>query len=186
MPETQDPTARAGLPPWAVVTPSRAAHVQRVVALLESWADRLSLDDHERGRWLQAAWLHDALRDADESLLRSLLPLSGDPLPFLHGPAAAVMADRHGVMDEDVLDAVRWHTTGNADWGIIGRALYAADFLEPGREFLRDERAQLAEQWPLDPNGVLRLIVTLRDSHQAARGRTVHPMSAKFTAAVLG
>lgn len=186
MPETHDQTARDGLPPWAVVTPIRAAHIERVASLLAHWADRQGVTERERRRWLQAAWLHDALRDADETLLRTLIPDSTDPLPLLHGPAAALMAERHGVNDHEVLEAVRWHTIGNADWGIIGRALYAADFLEPGRDFLREERARLREQWPLDPNGVLRRIVSLRDSHQASRGRTTHPMSAQFTASVLG
>ena len=43
------------LPPWAVVKPDRLAHIQRVVALVETWADALDLDAAEKKRWSSAA-----------------------------------------------------------------------------------------------------------------------------------
>src|SRR5947209_15928557 len=52
------------LPPWAVVTSERRAHVERVAALLSTWATAMHASAGERARWLKAAWLHDALRDA--------------------------------------------------------------------------------------------------------------------------
>ena len=36
------------LPPWAVVTPERRAHVERVAALLASWATVMHVPDAER------------------------------------------------------------------------------------------------------------------------------------------
>lgn len=177
--------AQGGLPPWAVVSPRRAEHVARVVALLDQWASAADIGSTERQRWLRAGWLHDALRDASEDTLRQLLPDNFDPLPLLHGPAAAVRAIVEGEIDEEVLDAVRWHTVGNAGWGPTGRALYAADFLEPGRPFAREERALLAAAYPTDPAGVLVQVVTLRSKHQEARGRIEHPMSAVFRDSIL-
>jgi HD superfamily phosphohydrolase YqeK len=38
-----------------------------------------------------------------------------------------------GIADEDVLDAIRFHTTGRRDWSAVGCALYLADFAEPLR-----------------------------------------------------
>src|SRR5260370_33582955 len=52
------------LPPWAVVPPDRRAHIDRVAALLSAWAMPMGVTDIERARWLKAAWLHDARRDA--------------------------------------------------------------------------------------------------------------------------
>ena len=105
------------LPAWATVTPERRAHIERVVALLDRWADAMRIAAGERERWRRAGWLHDALRDA---------PL-GDP--FAHGPAAADRAAAEGERDRGVLDAVRHHTIGSADWDDVGRMLYLADFL---------------------------------------------------------
>ncbi len=53
---------------------------------------------------------------------------------LLHGPVAAEEI-RHelGVHDEDVIDAIRWHTTGRADWCRVGQVLFYGDFSEPRR-----------------------------------------------------
>ena len=138
------------LPHWAVVTPARRAHIERVAALLSQWADALHVADAERARWLKAAWLHDALRDA--------------PLPdeLAHGPVAADRALREGETDRGVLDAVRYHTIGYAGWDDVGRMLYMADFLDPGREFDREGRAALAARVPAERQNVLREIAARR------------------------
>ena len=135
--------ARGELPEWAVATPRRREHIARVAELLREWSAALGLSEAERIRWTAAGWLHDALRDASESLLR---PIVGDafadfPPPLLHGPAAA--ARLAGEADEAILTAVRYHTTGHPALDRMGRALYLADFLEPGRDFSVEWRASL-------------------------------------------
>jgi len=53
---------------------------------------------------------------------------------LLHGPVAAEECRRElGLLDEEVIDAIRWHTTGRADFGRVGQALFYADFSEPRR-----------------------------------------------------
>jgi HD superfamily phosphohydrolase YqeK len=140
------------LPPWAQVSPQRRAHIERVVALLDEWATAMDVPARERERWLRAGWLHDALRDAP---LRDRLA---------HGPAAADRAAAEGERDRGVLDAVRHHTLGYAGWDDVGRMLYLADFLEPGREAsgARSDRAQLAARVPQDRDGVLREVARRR------------------------
>jgi len=140
------------LPPWAQVSPQRQAHIERVVVLLDEWAKAMDVPARERERWLRAGWLHDALRDAP---LRDRLA---------HGPAAADRAAAEGERDRGVLDAVRHHTLGYAGWDEVGRMLYLADFLEPGREAsgARSDRAELAARVPQDRDGVLREIARRR------------------------
>ena len=119
----------AALPPWAQVSAKRRAHIERVAGLIAEWADAMGVAATERGRWLKAAYLHDALRDA---------PLADQ---LAHGPAAADRAAREGETDQGVLDAVRYHTVGYAGWDDAGRMLYLADFLEPGRTVCRGRTA---------------------------------------------
>src|SRR2546425_8727269 len=88
------------LPSWAVATPERRGHIERVAALLDEWARAMGVSDAERARWVKAAWLHDALRDEQRS----------DELA--HGPRAAARAAHDGERDRGVLDAVRYHTVG--------------------------------------------------------------------------
>ena len=138
------------LPAWAQVSPARRAHIERVVAQLRSWADAMHVDPQERDRWIRAGWLHDALRDA---------PL-GDPLA--HGPAAADRAAADGERDRGVLDAVRHHTVGSPAWDDVGRMLYLADFLEPGRDRIAADRAELAQRVPVERDVVLREVARRR------------------------
>ncbi|MGE0552412.1 MAG: HD domain-containing protein [Gemmatimonadales bacterium] len=176
-----DSVAReGGLPGWAVVGRKRLAHVERVVALVASWAEAMGVDAEERGRWLQAAWLHDALRDADlETLRRDAGPLDG-PEAFWHGPAAAARAEREGVGDRGVLDAVRYHSTGWAAWDRVGRVLYCADFLEPGRSFDSEARAELARRFPGEPAAVLLEVARRRLLHTIRSGWPIPQPTSHF------
>ena len=118
------------LPSWAVVTPARRAHIERVAALIDEWATVLEVSPVERARWLRAAWLHDALRDA---------PSAGE---LEHGPRCAERLVLEGERDQGVLDAVRFHSVGYAGWDDVGRMLYLADHLEPGRSHDREARGK--------------------------------------------
>ena len=140
------------LPEWAQVSPGRRAHIGRVVDLLDSWADAMGVSPKERARWARAGWLHDALRDAS---LAS---------PTAHGPAAADRAAADGERDRGVLDAVRYHTIGYSGWDDVGRMLYLADFLEPGRGQTPDlaDRADLVQRVPPERDAVLRDVARRR------------------------
>lgn len=151
------------LPVWACVTPKRRAHIERVTALLDDWAMQLGLGANEARAWHDAGRLHDALRDAPEDVLRAL---AGDPpgyaVEMLHGPAAAERLITDGETRIDLLEAIRHHTVGSSEWGRLGRALYMADYLEPGRKFSRGDRAYLAAQVPHDFDATFRQVVRAR------------------------
>ena len=151
-----------GLPSWAVVVPERRAHVERVAELVERWADAWRTPAAERERWLRAAYLHDALRDAPVEVLRELSQFAWTTAELLHGPAAAELARRHGETDRGVLDAIRYHTVGSAGWDRVGKVLYLADYLEPGRPFDVAQRAALAERVIGDFGGALRAVAGAR------------------------
>ena len=51
---------------------------------------------------------------------------------------------------------------GCAEWDRTGRALYMADFLEPGRTFMQADRAFLAAQVPVAFDAVFRQVVRMR------------------------
>ena len=163
------------LPTWAKVGEKRRAHIARVTALLESWAPALAADEAEARAMRDVGLLHDALRDAPEAELRALTGDEGSPAEILHGPAAAVMLEREGERRGEVLDAVRWHTIGAATWGRVGRALYMADFLEPGRKFLVTDRAFLAEHATYDFDGVFRQVLRMRLEWSLREGHELFP-----------
>lgn len=163
--ETVMPHASLGtgtFPAWGVANEKRRAHVGRVVALLNDWSQKMSLRADEAAAWRDAGWWHDALRDADERTLRAMTGEMHAPVGLLHGPAAALRLEAHGEPRLDVLEAVRWHTVGNAAWTRTGKALYMADFLEPGRTFMQADRAFLARLVPTAFDEVFRSVVRMR------------------------
>lgn len=167
--------AQGRLPDWAVAGADRRAHMERVATLLDSWATGLGLPEAERARWRAVGYLHDALRDEAPDELRDLVSkdFRALPGPVLHGPAAATRLRAVGVADEDLLAAIALHTIGGAELGKLGRALYAADFLEPGRSFLEEWRESLRARMPADLNAVVLELVRARIGHLLERGTPV-------------
>src|SRR5690242_4307381 len=163
------------LPSWAQASEKRRAHIQRVATLMEQWARQMAIPDGERRDWLDAARFHDALRDAPRDVLRHLAGDAPYEPEMLHGPAAAAKLAQEGEQRPAVLDAIRYHTVGSPEWGRTGRALYMADFLEPGRSFSREDRAFLSSQVPHDFDGVFRQVVRMRLVYALNEGHTLFP-----------
>ena len=185
-PERLHPTVvRAGsgqAPGWAVAGEERRAHMERVASLLRVWAEELELSRRDVIRWTALGWLHDALRDASPEELRPRVEVGLRDLPpeLLHGPAAAARLREEGVEDDDLLRAVRYHTLGHPELDRMGRALYAADFLEPGRSLLPEWRAVLRARMPHELDPVVREIVDVRVEHLLARQGSVRPETRAF------
>ncbi len=169
-------THRIILPPWACVSEKRRGHIERVTSLLDEWARALRLDAEEARGWHDAGRLHDALRDAPESQLRAL---AGDPPGYttemLHGPAAAARAAQDGESRQELLDAIRYHTVGSSSWGRLGKALYMADYLDPGRKFSRADRGYLASQVPQDFDATFRQVLRARLEWSLREGMRLFP-----------
>lgn len=169
-------TVTLQMPSWACVSEKRLAHIQRVTAMLDEWAQKLHLAAGEARAWHDVGRYHDALRDAPEEVLREL---AGDPpdyaVEMLHGPAAAERMRRDGERRTDVLDAIRFHTIGSAAWSRVGRALYMADYLDPGRKFSRADRAYLAAQAPHDFDATFRQVVRARLEWSLREGMRLYP-----------
>lgn len=167
--------ARGELPEWARASEKRRAHVARVAALMGEWAEALGLPEEERTRWLAAGWLHDVLREAPPEELRPVVPeaFRGLPGKLLHGPAAAERLAAEA--DPELLDAIRYHTLGSPRFGRLGRALYLADFLEPGRRYEPEWTASLRARMPAEMDAVMREVVRARVRHVTESGSTLHP-----------
>lgn len=176
--------AEGRLPAWVQARPKRREHMARVAALMRQWAMDLGLGADQVARWTAVGYLHDALRDADPDELRPAVPEEFRALPgkLLHGPAAAERLK--GQADDELLDAVRCHTLGCPRFRTLGRALYLADFLEPGRSFAPGWTESLRRRMPGEIDAVLREVVEARIGHVVKNGGTVHPETKAFHAQV--
>ena len=58
---------------------------------------------------------------------------------LLHGKLGAYYAkEKFGVDDQEILDAITYHTTGRPDMTTLDKIIYIADFMEPNRKMLKD------------------------------------------------
>ena len=54
---------------------------------------------------------------------------------LLHAKVGMYLATtRYDVYDPEILNAIRWHTTGKEDMALLEKIIYIADFIEPNRK----------------------------------------------------
>ncbi|MDD3706371.1 MAG: bis(5'-nucleosyl)-tetraphosphatase (symmetrical) YqeK [Clostridiaceae bacterium] len=91
-----------------------------------------------------AGLVHDCARDLEKSLQLKYLKEEGieaDELTMnikelLHGPAAVhICKSVFAIEDEEILSAVRYHTTGKENMSLLEKIIYLSDFIEPERSF---------------------------------------------------
>lgn len=91
-----------------------------------------------------AAVYHDCGKIKDDKLLLKRAEEFEIPLDqymeesheLIHAPLGAKMAETiYGVKDIDVLNAIRYHTTGKEDMNMLEKVIYMADYVEPMRNF---------------------------------------------------
>jgi HD superfamily phosphohydrolase YqeK len=166
---------KTGMPVWAKVGEKRLAHIERVTSLLRAWSAAMRLPADEANAWIDAGMWHDSLRDAPEEELREITGDHSSLEGLLHGPAAAIRLEQEGEKRKSVLEAVRYHTVGSPNWESTGRALYMADYLEPGRKFSKEDRFFLASQVPHSFDAVFRQVVRFRLDWAVREGNTIFP-----------
>lgn len=99
------------------------------------------LHDADIEKTVVALLLHDIGKYADAELLAKYnLSIDTDiaklPLPVRHAPIGAMIAARcFGVEDEEILNAIREHTTGKPGMSRLSEVVYLADCIEPGRTY---------------------------------------------------
>lgn len=99
-----------------------------------------------------AALFHDMYRSTPVSVLNMYIRQLGLPKKIMdnpnlsHGKIAAVIMKRdYGIEDEDILNAVAYHTTGRAGMSLLEKVIFLADAIEEGRNYPTvDETRRLA------------------------------------------
>lgn len=120
--------------------PKRLKHVFGVVDSIDALAVKYGID-REKARF--SALYHDILKENSANNLIDYIRENGeDPgellhaSKVLHSQAGAIFARvEGGVIDEDILNAIRYHTTGREEMSTLEKMLYLADVIEAGRDY---------------------------------------------------
>lgn len=98
---------------------------------------------YAQDRALLAGLLHDCAKDLSDKDNIALIRSGGaEPTEYelenpklLHAGGGYVLArTKYGLRDEELLRAIRYHTTGKPDMTLIEQIIYVADYIEPKRD----------------------------------------------------
>ncbi len=120
----------------ALEKPERREHSFRVALMATERARGLGVPEKKA---LLAAALHDCGKyvPMESPLLKGFILPEGVPAPVLHQYTGAYLAEHlFGIQDEEILDAIRYHTSGREDMTPLGKLIFLADMLESGRTFV--------------------------------------------------
>ena len=130
-----------------------------------------------------AGLLHDCTKKLDmaeqlalcEQYGISLDPLEQKALKLLHAKTGAAIARHVYGVDNEVYEAILYHTTGRAGMSLMEKILYLADYIEPSREFANDpDVVRLRETVYDDLDRGLLLGLTMTIDEMEGMGNPVH------------
>lgn len=123
------------------LNPDRLYHSLNVADEAKKLAKHYGADEQKA---FTAGLLHDILKNTPDSELLQYFERNGIMLTETerasrktwHAMAGADFLRRElHVTDEDILSAVRWHTTGRAGMTLLDKVLFIADFISADRDY---------------------------------------------------
>lgn len=122
------------------LSPERYTHTEYVVAAAKELAQRYGAD-LERAQL--AAWLHDILKENHQDDL--LQRIQGSDIinvthaheipPLWHAYAGGLYVLEELGLDEEIANAVMYHTSGRAGMSLLEKVVFMADYVSADREF---------------------------------------------------
>jgi len=129
-----------------------------------------------------AALLHDCAKNIPKEEMYEMcrekqveLDKYEKELPMLvHAKLGAVIAkEKFGIEDEDILNAVKWHTLGRKEMSKLEKIIFVADMVEENRSFPGVDR--LREVMYDDLDNMVYLCYDSTIKFNEIKGNTVHP-----------
>lgn len=134
------------------LTKHRFEHTLGVMETAIQLAEKYGVDSKKAEL---AAIFHDYAKFRDKEEMKQIIQeqqLGKELLEFnselWHAPVGAYLAEKEaGITDREILDAIRYHTSGRPKMTGLEKVVYLADYIEPGRHFPGvDEVRELADQ----------------------------------------
>lgn len=89
---------------------------------------------------------------------------------------AKIAKSEYGVTDKDILEAIRYHTTGKKNMSMLDKIIFIADYIEPNRKNFEglDEIRSLAYT---DIDKALKKCLENTIQHTLKKGELLHPLT---------
>ena len=111
----------------------RLIHTAEVTVTALKKVRELGLD---KDKVITSCILHDCAKYIDYKSVKGF-KLDGDvPKPVIHSFLGGYIVRHHlKIEDEEVIDAITYHTSGKANMTTLGKLLFVADMIEPTRDY---------------------------------------------------
>jgi predicted HD superfamily hydrolase involved in NAD metabolism len=159
------------------------AHVYRARDVALELAGRHHID---LGRTETAMLAHDVCRATPGGQLLELAEDYGIAVGdlerrapvLLHGPVGAESLSRDdGIDDAELLEAVRWHSTGHPNLGALGKLVFIADKLDPRKIAAYPYQPELRRMAEEDLAQAVVEFLSREAAGRLQRREPVHPLS---------
>lgn len=165
-----------------MLSPKRFLHTQGVAEESVKLAKKYGADTKKA---YLAGLLHDCAKDypSDEKLkmcqkygieLDEILTEQPDLTHAFLG--AEVARDVFKITDEEILGAIRFHTTGRPNMTLLEKIVYLADFFEPSRKYF-DGINEIKELAYTDPDLAVAFSLDHTIKYNKKKNRVIHPLS---------
>jgi nicotinate-nucleotide adenylyltransferase len=162
---------------YSMVKAKRLAHIRGTEETAAKMAQVWGADEESARK---AAILHDCTKYFSLSRQLSTCEKYGillddmekSTLALLHSKSGAGIARCVFGMDEEICQAIRWHTTGRADMTLLEKILYIADYAEPSRRYPWAQELRELIYTDLDAAVLRGLEITI--AHNARAGQPLH------------
>lgn len=159
------------------LTEERWAHTVRVAVMAAENCRRAGVEEETA---VAAAALHDCAKylGADAPELAGFTPPDGVPETVLHQYSGAYVAEHtFGIRDENVLNAIRYHTSGRENMSGLEKLIYLSDLLEEGRNF--PGIAALRKLFAQNIDQALCAALEHQCDYLASTGASVYPLTVR-------
>lgn len=125
----------------AMMTSKRYRHV---IGVVETSSELAGIYGTDIEKCRIAAIFHDYAKQftkaqIDKTIIShsvKLDSLESESIQLSHSKlAAAIARNEYGIKDEDILNAIAFHTTGRAEMSELEKIIFVADSIEPGRKY---------------------------------------------------
>ena len=160
----------------------RYIHTMGVVKAADKLAQRYGCD---RQKARMAGLMHDCAKDYPPDMKRRFCKefhvdvdeIMLETIDLTHAFLGAEVAKReYGIEDEEILSAIKYHTTGRPNMTLLEKIIFIADYIEEGRKKFDtlEESRKIAFE---DIDRAMAFILEHTIEYVKERKRTLHPLS---------
>lgn len=160
-----------------MLSDKRWAHTVRVAVMAAENCGRLCISEQQA---ITAALFHDCAKELSlsDSRLKGFAVDENVPQTVIHQFAGAYLAERQfGIRNEEILNAIKYHTSGRENMSALEKLILLSDMLEEGRNF--DGVEELRKAFYEDIDKALYLALKRQLTYLKERNQPIYYLTQK-------